>query len=214
MSKKSEYVGLKQFSAVVAVIAFIADLITIIFFAKDLLFGFDFLTFGSTITQVFIIALTFAFAFLLFNYAREINKDFEGIVRMFGWLYILLAALIFMIVSFHFTMFENYSFGEFIGYPLLVIFVLGLGVAVSINAGGDTKYFSIPFMVVALEQIALWVTKIISFGISFTLAFLGTLIIFVLVGLIILFLLSVGRLQEAKRHEDQLRESHLQKGEG
>jgi hypothetical protein len=191
MSKKDENATLKQFSAVVSIIAFIADLITVLVFVKDLLFNFDFLSFESTISQIFIIALIFTFAILLFNYSREINKGLEGVVKMFGWLYVILAALIFMIVSFRFIMGEDYGFGEFIGYPLLVISIAGLGFGVTKNVEGNTKYFSIPFMIVALEQIALWVIKIlVGYGLLFTLPFFGNLLLFVIVGLIILFFLQ------------------------
>jgi hypothetical protein len=189
MTKKDENLTLKQFSAVVSVIAFAADLITVLLFVRDLLFGF--LSFGSTFPQVLLIALFFTFAILLFNYSREISKDLEGIVKMFGWLYVILAALIFMIVSFRFIMREDYGFGEFIGYPLLVIAIAGLGFVVTKNVEGNVKYFSIPFMVVALEQIGLWVIKILAgYGIFFSLTFFGNLLIFIIVGLIILFFLQ------------------------
>lgn len=191
MSEEAEDAILKQFSAVVAIIAFIADLITILLFAKDLLFRIEYITFETTITKTFVIALIFTFAILLFNYSREISKELEGIVMVFGWLYIILAALIFMIVSFRFIMLENYGFGEFLGYPLLIIFIAGLGWGIVKIVEGNVKYFSIPFMIVALEQIVLWVIKILAgFDILFTGTFLGNLLIFVIVGLMILFFLQ------------------------
>jgi len=189
MSKKTEDTTLKQFSAGVAIIAFIADLITILLFIKDLLFIPEFLSFRSAFSQLFVIALIFTFAILLFNYSREINKGLEGTVIMFGWLYIILAALIFMIVSFRFIMLQDYDFGEFIGYPSLVVFIAGLGWGVTKNVEGNTKYFSIPFMIVALAQIALWIIKLI-IGYEIDLTFMGNLLIFVIVGLIILFFLQ------------------------
>jgi len=188
---KSKDTTIKQFSAMVSVIAFVADLITVLLFIKDLLFGYELITFTSTISQIFVIALIFAFAFLLFNYSREADNGISEVVGIFGWLYIILAALIFMIVSYRFVMIGDYGFGEFIGYPFLVIAVGGLGYSITKNVDGNTKNFSIPFMVVALEQIVLWIIKILIGGLSFSWAFVGNIIHFIIAGAIVLVLLTV-----------------------
>ena len=188
---KSKDTTIKQFSAMVSIVAFVADLITVLLFIKDLLFGYELITFTSTISQVFVIALIFTFAFLLFNYSREADNGIAGVVNIFGWLYIILAALIFMIVSYRFVMIGDYSFGEFIGYPFLVIAVGGLGYSITKNVDGNTKNFSIPFMLVALEQIVLWVIKILIGGISFSWAFAGNIVHFIIAGAIVLVLLTV-----------------------
>jgi hypothetical protein len=188
MSKKNEDTMIKQFSGVVSIVAFIADLITILLFTKDLLF--DLVSFKSILTQLFMIAFIFTFAMLLFNYSREISKGIEGIVKMFGWLYIIQAALIFMIVSFRYMMIEDGSYSELLGYPFLVIAIGGLGYGVTKNVDGEPKYFSIPFMVVALEQIALWVIKVL-IRIDIPGTFGNGLLFFIIAGIIIWFFLSV-----------------------
>lgn len=178
--------SLKRFSGIISSIAFIADIVTVILFLRDIFLGTNSLTFSSISARVTVIIAVFVFAVVLLFYAREEQDNLTGIVIFFAWLYVVLAAVIFGIVSYQFIQIADYSFWEFSGYLFLIILVAGLGFILSQIADSVTKNFSIPFMLVALEQILLWLYKILQWEtFKFDWTFLGNLFYFVFAGVLI-----------------------------
>lgn len=189
---------LRKISGIVSAIAFVADLITIILFIRDLVQGNAPASISSSLAKVVLIMAVFAFAFLLLHYSRQEFESLDRIVWIFGWLYISLSAALFGVISYYFIMEEGQTPGEFIGCVLLIGLITGLGSSVTLFVGERVDYFSIPFMLVALEQIVLWLFRIFSQRhISFNLGFIGNLLLFVYAGLIILFfILSFQKFQK------------------
>lgn len=188
MNMNNDTLPLRQISAMVSTIAFIADLITVALFIRDLLISGGPPPFGTVVAQVALIAAIFTFAILLFIYARQEYTSLDSIVGVFGWLYIVLAAALFAVISHRFIVEANYDFGEFIGYIILIALIAGLGYGITLMVERRTSYYSIPFMLVALEQIVLWLLLIVSRqGITFDWTFIGNLLFFGYAGLLILF---------------------------
>jgi hypothetical protein len=189
--RKEENSLLKSVSRVVAIITFIADLITVGVFIKDILLNTLALT--NYVSYVGIIVLAFGFAFLLWLYSKVGQPRPKLLYQLFSWLYIIYSAFIFGIISFRFIIERNYSFGDYIGYIFLVILVGGLGLGISlVTKMHRVGYFCFPFLLVALEQIILWLYKLIShLNTNFDLANVGNLFLFVIVCAIVLGLLSI-----------------------
>jgi hypothetical protein len=181
---------LKRVSGIVSIIAFIADLITIALFVRDILLVGTQTTFTSAFAQVLLIVSVFTFALLLSVYSREEYEHLDGIIWIFSWLYMVFSALMLAGISYRFIIEVDYTTGEYFGYVALVTFVAGLGFGMGAIIDRPTAYLSIPFMLVALEQIILWVVHLLNRqGIAFNWIFVGNLSLFVIVGLFILFLI-------------------------
>lgn len=178
--------SLPKVSGIVAVITFLANLITVGLFFRDLYQGN--LPTGGAIAQVTIIVVVFGFAFLLLFYSRQKDESLDGIIWLFSWLYILFSAAIFGVISYRFIVEANYNFGEFIGSIALIILIAALGYCVSVFIEKPSHYFSIPFMFVALWQIILWIFQIFARKtITFSWAFAGNLLLFIVASAFVLF---------------------------
>jgi hypothetical protein len=215
---------LRSIAKVVAGIAFIANLLTVILFIRDLFFGNVGITFDKALAQVAIIFLVFIFSLLLLMFSREesATPSLDLVASLFSWLYIMFAALIFGIVSLRFIYYANYSLGEFVGYTVLIAFIAGLGysLATAVRAGQqerevptspvesqagtyrnwkfDDHYFAVPFMAVALVQIVLWVVIIFTGQplTFFSLTFIGNLLLFVYAGLFVIFFIGYKKFRD------------------
>lgn len=173
----------KKILSFVSIVAFIADLITISIFIKDLFVGG--LNKGG-LSQVIIIVLIFAFGFFLLLYSKsEFVKNIDQIVNAFGWIYVVFGAFILAIFSWYFFNYFQYSFGAFIGYTFIILLITALGVLLVGNVSYSLKTLTIPFLIVALEQIVLMVLRILS-----PVGFFDRAIFFI--GCVFLFLLSAS----------------------
>jgi hypothetical protein len=190
MNKNFENLPLRTISGIVAVITFLADLITVALFIRDLLQNR--ITFIAVIAEVALIVIVFAFAFLLLVYSKQAEATPDWLIRIFSWLYIVFSAAIFGIISQRFIIEGDYRFGEYIGYILLIILIAGLGYSIAIFTRERAGYFSIPFMLVALEQIILWIFLIFSrTQISFNWTMLGNLFLFLIVSMFVLYFIWI-----------------------
>jgi len=196
----------KKFAGLVSVIAFLADIITVGLFIKGLLYGQGLVPFESAIVQVILIIVIFSFASLLMNYSSEdVSRELlDRAVWIFGWLYILLAAFMFSIYAYRFIMREDYGLGEYITAILFVLFVTLLGTIIFMMRRLKPSYFSIPYMLVAVEQIILWIIKLFSTNISiaFTGATIGNILLFIFTGTLVIGLIYLADREWSSRIYD------------
>jgi hypothetical protein len=177
-----------------AALAFSADLITIALFLRDLFIGNPPIPFSSTLSRVALIVTIFAFAYLLLMYSRQAYESLDAIIWVFSWLYIVFASAVFALVAYRFLVEANYGPGEFVGYIALIALIAWLGFMVALINKKRTGYFSVPFMLVALEQMVVWIVLISSRRpISFNLTFVGNLLLFVYASTFVLFFIVMAR---------------------
>ena len=190
---KSKEDSLKKIFRFASSVAFVADLITIVLFIKDLLVNGEN---KNGLTQVIIIVFIFAFAFLLLLYSKsEYGKSVEIIMSIFGWSYVVFSAFVLVIFSIYFINGFHYSFFEYLGYSSIIIIIAFLGIGIIRAIDRRMKYFSIPYMIVALIQIITWVVKIYNHEL-FTgdfWTFVGTLFLFILSSSFVLGLINYDR---------------------
>jgi hypothetical protein len=190
----SDKFSLRRIAAFISCVAFTANLITATVFIWDLLFSSSRPLFGAVIAQAALIAAVFVFAILLLVYARRGYTGLDGTVGILGWLYIFLSAALFGVISQRFIVDANYDFGQFVGYIVLIGLVAGMGYGVTLLIKRRTDYFSIPFMLVAVEQIILWLQLIVAgYSIYFGWIFIGNLLLFGYAGLLVLFFIIPPR---------------------
>lgn len=144
----------KKISVIIAGIALFSDLVTIAFFLESIFTGDIKLTFDLAFTRAFIIVLIFSFSIVLLTYSEEGDNKIFG---LFGWLYVLLSALMLAGISYRFITESNYGLYEYVGYIILIFLTMVLGVYVSKDTGIYRMNFSIPFMIVGIEQMVLWI---------------------------------------------------------
>lgn len=180
---------MKQITKFAAVLAFIADLITIGVFVKDILFSKTLIASTQPLYFIGLILVIFVFALGLFILSKEENDD-NIIIAIFSFFYVSIGAFILGVVSYRFIVISIYSPQEFFGYFALVGLISGLGYITSTVLVGRTDYLALPFMIIAAEQIILIFVQIISQTIEFGLSFIDKLILLVFTGgIIFVFLL-------------------------
>jgi len=183
--------SLKTIAKGAATIAFIADLITVAIFVNELLFGDILASIDAVAAQVITVTAIFIFAVMLLRYSDQELRSLDRIIFIFSWLYILFGALILFRVSFVFIIYANYSFNELMAYGTLTTLIIGLGFITAMNIQRDTRYFSVPFMLIALFQIALWLWRMLTDRLVFDAYFVSNILLLAYVGaLVILFLRS------------------------
>ena len=65
--------------------------------------------------------------------------------------------------------------------------------------GSVTQRFSYPYMIIAIEQIGLWVIKVLSRTLVFDLYFIGEIFLFIYTGIIILFALYAEKVLKSRQ---------------
>ena len=190
-------ISLKKMAKAVSVVSFVADLITVAVFVYGVLFSAIPPTAGSVIAQVAIISVMFAFAIILLGYSVEEMSSLNGIILIYSWLYILFSALVLLKVAIQFLNQPKYDFGEYLAYVAVIVSIAFLGNMTAKAIEVDNKYFTLPFMGVALVQIFLWIVRVLSKGLNFDWAFIGNLGLLILSGLFVVYFL-VGNEKESK----------------
>jgi hypothetical protein len=189
MSNNSSRFPLKLISSIVSLVTFLADLLAIALFIRSVFFGGIELT--SAVSQILVIVVVFAFATLLWYYSKEDSPAPEIIFSVFSWIYIVFSAAIFVIISQRFMMEGKYTLGEYVGYIFLIFFIGGLGFFIHTTNDEDTDFFAIPYMLVALIQIIIWIFIIFSENeLEFNWITIGNISLFVIAGLIVLFFIN------------------------
>ena len=179
---------LKSVFGLATVISLSVDLMTVGLLLKNLYNGVVPLNIESALPWLFIIILIFIFSILLYNMTKTDSKYLDVIITLFSWLYVILAALLFAVISKQFITEANYGIYDYFGYIFLVILITGLGFITSTRTGNALRNFSIPFMLVGLYQIILWLSLCLnpqtlvfnlhSFGNALLLGVVGFLIVF------------------------------------
>ena len=174
----------------VSAITFIADLVTVGLFVRDLFKSK--VDLKGIITYVVLIIVVFSFAFVLW-------VSFQGdaeILSVFGATYVIFGAVIFGMISVRFILADEYSFIEYWTYLGLIILITGLGTVLLYDYMYEdvTQFLAIPFMLVALLQIGLWIRNISSGDVVFDhpLYNFGKVFLFIIVGLLSILFLALS----------------------
>lgn len=181
---------LRSVSGFFFILGILADLTTVGLYLNNLFKGTIPFNIKSAFPWISIIIVIFLFSGMLFTFSKNDSDILDGIRRLFGWVYVIFAALIFAVISNQFLLESNYGMYEYFGYILLIILISGLGFI--INIGSSIRYFSVPFMIVGLYLIILWVSLLYQnpHAIVFNLNFLGNLLLIIVPGSFICFCLN------------------------
>jgi len=178
---------LRKVSGIFTILTILADLITIGLYLNYVFIGVVPLNIESAFPWILIIVVIFIFSMLLSEYSEH-NNVLDGIIGVFGWLYVILAAMLFAVISKRFIAEANYGIYEYLGYIFLIILISGLGFLISIMTGKPLRNFTIPFMLVGLYQIILWILLFLNpQDIVFNLTFIGNSLLLGVVGCFITF---------------------------
>lgn len=188
-----------KFVQSISYLGFAADLIAVASFVYQLFQQKSVLAFSEAIPSVAVIVLVFTFSFFLLRFSKKESDKDNVFVWGFSWLYILFSALILALKSWHFFTLRPYSVGDLLGYILIVSLIFGLGFSMTFIVGSVTQRFSYPYMVIAIEQIGLWVFKVLSRTLVFDLYFVGEIFLFTYTGIIILFALYAERVLKSRQ---------------
>jgi len=193
--------GVETATGICAVIVFVANVITVISFVRDILTG-DLLIFSeNSFSRTLVIVVFFAFALALFIYSRNRNRVMDSLIWVFAWIYIICSALIFAQISYYFLLapvFGNsYTFYDYLSYITMIMSICALGTIMSMVARKSIKYFAIPFMLIAVEHALIWVFLVnTGVRIVFDQGFAGNMVLFILAGLTTVFYLAESLLEE------------------
>lgn len=181
---------LKNLSGIFFVLGIIADLAAVGLYLNNLFKGTIPFNIASAFPWISIIIVIFLFSFMLFSFSKHESDLLDGIRWVFGWVYVIFAALILAVISNQFILEANYGIYEYFGYILLIILISGLGFI--INADSSLRYFSVPYMIVGLYLVILWLNLLYQNpqSIDFNLTFFGNLLLIVVPGSFIIFCLE------------------------
>jgi len=178
---------LRKVSGIFTILTILADLITIGLYLNYVFMGVVPLNIESAFPWILIIVVIFIFSMLLSAYSEH-NNVLDGIIGVFSWLYVILAAMLFAVISKRFIAEANYGIYEYLGYIFLIILISGLGFLISFMTDKSLRNFTIPFMLVGLYQIILWILLFLNpQNIVFNLTFFGNSLLLGVVGCFIIF---------------------------
>lgn len=182
-----ENITLRKIAGLFSVLAIIADLITIGIYLNNVNIGVVNFNIESAFPSIFIIVVIFIFAMLLFNYSDK--GDFiERTIGTFSWVYVILAAMLFAIISKKFIVETNYGVSEYFGYIILIILISGLGFLISSIIDQPLHNFAVLFMLVGLYQTIVWISQFLNpQEIVFNVKFIGNALLLGVVGGFIVF---------------------------
>ena len=179
---------LKSVFGLATAISLSVDLVTVGLLLKNLYNGVVPLNIESALPWLFIIILIFIFSILLYNLTKTDSDSLDAIITIFSWLYVILASLLFAVISKQFITESNYGIYDYFGYIFLIILIAGLGFITSRMINNSFRNFSIPFMLVGLYQIILWLSLCLNpQTLVFNLHSLGNALLLGVVGFLIIF---------------------------
>ena len=193
---------IKKLAGVVAVFSFVADLI-LMFILIGTLLGLNFLYSSQPITiQILLIVIIYLFALILFIYGRSGWQDrFEAVVYLLAWIYVILAAILWMIVSYRFVANFAPDLGvfQFLFYSVSILAISSFGTIIARIVNEPVRHFAWPFLLVTVWQIGLWVWRVASdaaqgWPTGWNLA--GSILLFVFVVFYIFMLLKESQNEE------------------
>jgi len=191
MRKPTANTALRIASGFVSTIAFVANLVSVGLFVRDVLTSREFPEMGTIVANVVLIGVVFFFALLLLGYSRDRFHRLDHIANAFGWSYVLLSAAIFALISPQFILARDYAAGDLGAYAALIAVIAALGYLTTKVVERRTDLFCIPFMLVALEHVLLWLYLVGSGrGIVLGWHFWGGLGLFIYAGILVLWFIS------------------------
>ena len=194
MKKPESASVIRKLAGVLALLTFIADMLLLLILIGTLL-EFGLLSSAQPIPiQFLLILIIYLFGIGLFIYGRPAFGDmFDGLIYIFfAWPYILLAAGLLSVVALRFvtSLYLDFGFLEFILYAFAITVISMFGVLLSRIVNESVKYFAVPFLLVTLWQIYLWVWRVLSDrGIPAGWNLIGSLFLFVFAVVFIIILL-------------------------
>lgn len=187
--------NLRSVSGLFFILGIVADLATVGLYLNNLFKGTIPFNIDSAFPWISIIIVIFLFSLMLLTFSKN-DSDILDVIRwLFGWVYVIFAALLFAVISNQFIFEANYGIYEYFGYIVLVILISGLGFIITNSSSqytnSSSRYFSVPFMIVGLYQTILWLNILYlnPQAIVFNLTFLGNLLLFVVSASLISFCL-------------------------
>ncbi len=190
--------AIQKVAGVFAVLVFLADIALLVILLSTLLGG-SLLRSSQPVPVLFLLVLVvFLFAIGLFVYAKAAYGDlFEGVVYVvFGWAYVLIGAGLAAVVARTFVLKPGFGLLDFLVYAVAVMFISTFGVIIAMVVREKVRYFSVPFMAVALWQVYLWVWRVLSRqGVARGWNLVGSLFLFIFIVLFIVFLIGRREVQ-------------------
>lgn len=210
---KDEPPVVKAFFGFSSILGFTADIIAITIFVSEIIGGR--LTEPSTVFSRSLVIITiFALAMFSFLYSRKTVKFIDNVVWIFSYLYVFYSAVIFGYVSWIFLNNQKYEYNysdlqygffDYFVYILLIGAMASLGAILSNSLGRSTKGFAIPFMIVALEQVFIWVYLILNGAIGFNRQFMYNFVLFLYAGLIVVLFVGQQHLEPQENNQSRTR---------
>lgn len=156
----------KKVAFFVSLLAFVADLYAVYELVSSFLSKEEELLSGELIVQfIFSISVFFFGLFLLlYSQVNQYNRNiFDQAIIAFSAIYFIASAILLAGISLRFFLLREYTFSEFIVLPAMSVVIASLGYCLALTAENiDMEKFSIPFMIVAVVQIILFMTYIFS----------------------------------------------------
>lgn len=110
----------------------------------------------------------------------------------FGWCYAVLSAGVLAVSSAELFLGEEYHFVAFVGYALVALLALGFSVVLSRGHSIHLRFFSLLYIMVALEQGILWFAQVVDWCCIHFWWFVGSVCYFVLTVIAALVLWSLA----------------------
>jgi hypothetical protein len=113
--------------------------------------------------QYLLIIVVYLFALGLFIYARPaFGESFDFFVYLIGWGFVLMGALLLAIIARIFIIEPSFGFLDFVIYATTAVFAASFGIIIAKIVGERLRPFALPFLLVGLWQVFLWVWRVIS----------------------------------------------------
>ena len=189
--------SIKKLVGIVAVFAFVADLVLMIKIIGTLL-ELEFLYSSQPIwIQFAFVIVVYVFALALFAYSRsQLGERFEAVVYLLSWLYIILAAILWMIVSYRFVMDFDPDLGAFqaLLYSSAILVISSFGALIARIVNEPVRHYVIPFLLATVWQLGLWIWRF-AFDRSLPTIWngVGSLLLFIFMVAYIFWLLSIKK---------------------
>jgi hypothetical protein len=182
---------LRRVSGIFGILAIIADIITIILFLKDIFVDGSHIEFKYISTQIIFIVFIFSVA-LIFGF-KAMKSDWHDKIKeigsMFSWIYIILSATIFILVSYRFIIDCDYTLIEYVSMLGLIFLITFLALFIAFKIDRQNPAFAIPYMLVFLWQISLFLYNfILRNHFDFTWYFVGNIMLLTITTLFLFFL--------------------------
>jgi len=154
---------IRQISGAIAVLSFLADILLQTILLGTLLDSKWLSSAQPVHVQYLLVIVVYLFALGLFVYARPAYEDrFDFLVYLLGWIFVFLGAALMATIARIFVIQPGFGFFDFLIYAAAAAFSASFGIIIAFIVGERTRPFALPFLLVALWQVVLWVWRVLS----------------------------------------------------